>query len=339
MNIKLFCSLIVWICLFDHSISVAVEQTIPVDRFINKMVHKHNFDIVKLKKLFQYVDIKKSIINAINKPAEGLPWYKYRKIFITESRINSGLKFWQKHAETLAYVESNYSVAAEIIVAVIGIETQYGGNVGNYRVIDALSTLSFAYPKRSKFFIRELENFLILCREEKINPLNPIGSYAGAMGIPQFMPSSYRAYAVDFENDNKKDIWSNPNDAIASVANYFAKHHWKKNGDIAFLVQAQGDSYKQALTKGLTPDFSWIRLRELSVSSSEKSIKDTEKVKLLVYQQEQGHDLWIGLHNFRVITRYNNSSMYAMAVYQLSEAINKKKQKTVVKNKTQKANN
>jgi membrane-bound lytic murein transglycosylase B len=242
---------------------------------------------------------------------------------MTDKRIKGGVTFWQENEVALSEVESKTGVPAEIIVAIIGVETQYGENTGHYRVIDALSTLGFAYPKRSQFFLDELENFLILCREEKMDPLEPTGSYAGAMGIPQFMPSSYRAYAADFENDKKRDIWNNPADAIASVANYFIKHNWQKGGDVAFQVTAEGDAYQQALTKGLKPDLKWLDLQALSVSS-QQALKQDEMVKLLSYQQVEESDLWVGLHNFYVITRYNHSSLYAMAVYQLSVAINEK---------------
>ena len=301
----------------------AIEETELFNGFVNTMVEKHQFDDAALKQLFQSVEIKENIIKAMERPAEGLPWYKYRKIFMTDKRILGGVTFWQENEVALLEVESKTGVPAEIIVAIIGVETQYGGNTGHHRVIDALSTLGFAYPKRSQFFLGELESFLILCREEKMNPLEPTGSYAGAMGIPQFMPSSYRAYAADFENDKKRDIWNNPADAIASVANYFIKHNWQKGGDVAFPVTTEGDTYQQALTEGLKPDLKWLDLQALSVSS-QQTLKQDEIVKLLSYQQEEQNDLWVGLHNFYVITRYNHSSLYAMAVYQLSQAVAEK---------------
>ena len=298
----------------------AVEETELFKEFINKMSSKHQFDAAQIKTLFKSVDIKQSIIKTMGRPAEGLPWYKYRKIFMTDSRIKGGVKFWQDNEEILAKVEAEYGVLAEIIVAIIGVETRYGGHTGHHRVIDALSTLGFAYPKRSRFFLSELENFLILCREEKMDPLKPTGSYAGAMGIPQFMPSSFRAYAADFEKDGKRDIWQNPADAIASVANYFVKHHWRKNNAITFPVSAKGESFQQVLSKGLKPDKKWAALQALSITSKQP-INADESVKLLAYKQEKHSDLWVGLHNFYVITRYNHSPLYAMAVYQLSEAI------------------
>lgn len=303
----------------------AIEETEIFSDFVNVMVEKHQFDAAEIKQLFQSVEIKQNIIDTMERPAEGLPWHKYRKIFMRDSRIEGGVKFWQENEVVLSDVELKTGVPAEIMVAIIGVETLYGENTGHHRVIDALSTLGFAYPKRSKFFLGELESFLILCREEKMNPLDPTGSYAGAMGIPQFMPSSYRAYAADFEDDEKRDIWNNPADAIASVANYFVKHHWRKGEAITFPVVAEGDAYQQALTKGLKPDISWAELELLSIKS-EQALNADEVVKLLAYEQETGNDLWVGLQNFYVITRYNHSPLYAMAVYQLSDAIYKQKQ-------------
>lgn len=308
--------------IFSANTLAAIEETELFKQFVNNMVSKHQFDEAELKRLFQAVDIKDNIIKTMNRPAEGMPWYKYRKIFMTEKRIKGGVKFWQENQKTLSAVEAKYGVPAHIITAIIGVETQYGGNTGHHRVIDALSTLGFNYPKRSKFFLSELENFLILCREEKMNPLEPTGSYAGAMGIPQFMPSSYRAYAADFEEDAKRDIWNNHADAIASVANYFLEHRWKKGESVVFAVKAEGDGFQKALTKGLKPDIKWADLQAMKVSS-EQSLPADEMLKLLSYTQEKGADLWVALDNFYVITRYNHSPLYAMAVFQLSEAIAK----------------
>jgi membrane-bound lytic murein transglycosylase B len=303
----------------------AIEETELFNHFIDKMVAEHQFNATDLKQLFKSVDIKENIIKTMTRPAEGLPWHKYRKIFMVDKRIKGGVKFWQENEATLLAVEEKYGVPAEIITAIIGVETLYGGNAGNHRVIDALSTLAFAYPKRSKFFTAELENFLILCREEEMNPLDPTGSYAGAMGIPQFMPSSYRHYAADFEGDGKRDIWNNSADAIASVANYFIKHHWHKDEFVAFPVKANGKAFQKVLSKGLKPDVDWVDLQAIDVDAVQL-IKPAEKVKLLAYQQLKGDDLWVGLHNFYVITRYNHSALYGMAVHQLSRAIYQQRQ-------------
>ncbi len=325
-SLLLYCSLFTSLNAF-----AAIVETELFNNFVQNMVEKHQFDRTELLQLFESVDIKKNIIKTMKRPAEGMPWYKYRKIFMTESRIKKGVTFWQENENVLLKVESTTGVPAEIIVAIIGVETQYGGNTGHHRVIDALATLGFTYPKRSQFFLAELESFLLLCREEQMNPLEPTGSYAGAMGIPQFMPSSYRAYAVDFENDEKRDIWNNPADAIASVANYFVKHQWLTKQGIVFPVTAEGENYQKGLTKGLKPDIKWADLLSLSVNS-QQPLKASEKVKLLAYQQQEKEDLWVGLHNFYVITRYNHSPLYAMAIYQLSDAIFKQKQLSVSEN-------
>ncbi len=297
-----------------------IKDQVAVDKFINIMVTQHQFERTKLETLFKSVEIKSHIIEAIQRPAEGISWYKYRKIFIQKKRIQDGVKFWKKNQQSLSAMQQQYGLPEEIMVAIIGVETFYGTRTGGHRVIDALATLGFAYPKRSKFFLSELEHFLLLCREEKMSPLEPVGSYAGAMGIPQFMPSSYRHYAADFDGDAKRDIWNNPADAIASVAHYFAKHHWQPGEAIAFPVTAIGEQYKKVLTKGLKPDTSVAQLKKYKLQIPAQ-VPANEKVKLLSFEQKTGNDLWIGLENFYVITRYNHSSLYAMAVFQLSQAI------------------
>jgi len=191
-------------------------------------------------------------------------------------------------------------------------------------VIDALATSGFAYPSHSEIFLQELESYLLLSREEHLDPLIPMGSYAGAMGLPQFMPSSYRAYAKDFDHDQKRDIWRNSADAIASVANYFVANQWLRGDSIAFQVHAIGDAYRKALSKGVKPDMSVGQLQHLGIDTPSQ-LGVSEKVKLLSFPMLNQDQLWIGLHNFYVITRYNHSPLYAMAVYQLSQAIRDKK--------------
>ena len=248
---------------------------------------------------------------------------------MTDSRINGGLKFWKENQPALTVVEKQTGVPPEIIIAILGVETSYGQKTGSYRVIDALSTLAFAYPPRSQFFLSELESYLLLCREERVSPLIPMGSYAGAMGMPQFMPSSYRAYAVDFDHDGHRDIWHSTSDVIASVANYFVKHQWQVGQLVVIPVKATDDSYKIGLTKELKPDLRVDQLESLNLIIS-RSLPFSTKVKLLAFEQEafgqkSGEELWVGLDNFYVITRYNHSPLYAMAVYQLSQAILNKK--------------
>jgi len=311
---------IVFLVLTGSVVRAETPDQARLNQFVHKMVNTYHFKQKPLMQLFAQVDIKQSILDTMTRPAEGMPWYKYRKIFMREARIQGGVKFWQENQQVLANTRKRYGVPEEIIVAIIGVETLYGERMGGHRVIDALSTLAFAYPKRSQFFARELEQFLLLCREEKISPLEPMGSYAGAMGMPQFMPSSYRYYAVDYEGDKKRDIWKNSADTIASIANYFSLHHWKRGKPIAFPVKAIGGQYKKALTKGLKPDFTVQQLRDLNIQLP-TLLKGGEKVKLLSFEQEASHDLWVGLDNFYVITRYNHSPLYAMAVFQLSAAI------------------
>jgi membrane-bound lytic murein transglycosylase B len=295
-----------------------------MNSFIDRMVATRHYNKAELNTLFQAVEIKNDIIKKISSPAEGMPWYKYRKIFMTEARINAGVKFWQDNTQALSKAEQQYGVPAQIIVAILGVETFYGQKTGNYRVIDALSTLAFAYPPRSQFFSSELENFLVLCKKEHLDPLNPTGSYAGAMGMPQFMPSSFLSYAIDFNHDGHADIWHTPNDAIASIGNYLTEHHWQKNQAIAVPITAQNDAYKTKLSKDLKPELRIAELESLNLTTSKALPLDTE-VKLLSFEQPQGNELWAGLNNFYVITRYNHSPLYAMAVFQLSESILNKK--------------
>lgn len=288
--------------------------------FMQSMHENHHFDLDYLDDVLQSAVIKQDILKRIQSPAESLPWYKYRKIFLTEARIKSGVEFWQIHADTLAAVERQYGVPAEIIIAILGIETLYGQKTGNHRIIDALSTLAFAYPPRSRFFSQELENFFLLCREENLDPLIPTGSYAGAMGMPQFMPSSYRSYAADFDQDGRRDIWHNPKDVIASIARYFVEHGWQRSQAIAFSAKASDFKYKSLLRASLKPDLRLDELKSAQVEISGQLPLDSQ-VQLLAFDQENGDELWVGLHNFYVITRYNHSALYAMAVFQLSEAL------------------
>lgn len=317
------------LCLLLTACTGNIKDSESYPAFINKMVTTHQFDAAKLEELFQTVEIKEDILERISSPAESMPWYKYRKIFMTDARIYGGVAFWQENEPTLTAVEQQAGVPAEIIIAILGVETFYGKKTGNYRVIDALSTLAFAYPPRSPFFLGELESFLLLCRNEHLNPMEPTGSYAGAMGMPQFMPSSFNNYAVDFDNDGRRDIWHNKSDVIASVANYFVKHQWQPGQTIALPVSATGERYKTALTKDLKPDLRLAGLESLNLKLSIPLPLNT-KVKLLAFEQETsgqkpGEELWAGLDNFYVITRYNHSPLYAMAVYQLSQAILNKK--------------
>lgn len=292
-----------------------------VDGFIDKMVEKHQFSESELQQIFDKVEVKESILKAISRPAEkSKPWYDYRKIFITDKRIQGGVEFWQQHTEELAQAEKEFGVPAEIIIAILGVETRYGGNVGHYRVIDALSTLAFRYPPRSKFFTSELEHFLVLTREESMSRLKPVGSYAGAMGLGQFMPSSYRAYSVDFDQDGKRDIWTNRTDAIGSIANYLGRHGWVAGESIAHKTQLDKERPESLLKKGTKPSLTREQLSEAGFNLNSLPEK-ADNLAVISLTQPEGEEYWLTRQNFYSITRYNHSRMYAMAVTQLAEAI------------------
>ena len=302
---------------FAHADMLEKEE---VRIFMTEMVSKHGFAFEQLNSLFEQAEISSTVLEAISRPAEDMPWYKYRRIFIRGDRIRLGVEFLEEHREILMAVEKTYGVPVEIIVAIIGVETRFGRNAGNYKVINSLATLAFNYPKRSKYFRSELEQFLLLTREQKLEPLAAKGSYAGAMGIPQFMPSSYRAYAVDYDKDGFIDIWNNPADAIGSVANYLKVHGWQPDESITCQVTAKSEKYKEILTTGLKPDMKILELLDYGITAK-FNLKFDNKAKLLNYELENGNELWLGFDNFYVITRYNHSALYAMAVYQLSQEI------------------
>ncbi len=312
------------------SISAAnYSQRNDVKEFINDMVKKHGFDHNQLVYWMKGVKQQKTAIDAIARPAEGKPWKKYRPIFITSKRISKGVKFWKEHAQTLAKAEQRYGVPAEIIVAIIGVETFYGKRSGNYPVLDALTTLGFDYPienttekrrnAREKFFRKELKEFLLMTREEKVDPRTLKGSYAGAMGMPQFISSSFREYAVDFDGDGKRDLWNNTEDAIGSVANYFKRHGWKKGQSIIHRASVNKGAEKLA-SKKMRPHKDIASYKQLGVKPL-NPVNNEEMATLLKLDGNRGMEYWLGLNNFYVITRYNHSPLYAMAVYQLGHAI------------------
>lgn len=292
------------------------------DPFIKEMSAEFGFVGESLQELFSQAERKQAILDAISRPAERVKlWKEYRPIFITQSRLDKGLEFWKKNAEALQRAEQEYGVPAEVIVAIIGVETIYGGNTGSYRVIDALSTLAFDYPPRAPFFRQQLKEYLLLTREEQVDPLSLKGSYAGAMGLPQFMPGSFRAYAVDFDDDGHIDIWQNPTDAVGSVANYFIKHGWKPGQKV--VVRADVNNVKtaeQGLSDSLDPKITVQALQNLSWTPREP-LELGRKVTAFRLDADAGSEYWIGLENFQAITRYNRSVMYAMAVNELAEQL------------------
>ena len=294
-----------------------------IQAFIENMTTKHNYDKKELSNILLNSISQEKILSAISRPAEKmLTWNEYRNIFLKKERINAGAKFWKEHQITLNKISEQTGVNIEILVGIIGVETYFGRITGGYRVIDALTTLAFDYPKRSPFFTKELEAFLLLTKEEKMDPFDATGSYAGAMGSPQFMPSSYRAYAVDSDGDGKRDIWNNWSDVIGSIANYFIAHGWQKDNEVIVpvfesgIIAAEGITIKNGLKA--TETITSLKSRGISFDTN---MKQNHPAELLHLEQKNSNDYWVAMHNFFVITKYNHSIMYGLAVHQLGQEI------------------
>jgi len=314
--------LIVLLTLFAGQTLAAGYTTHPgYAAFEARMIDEHGFTRDELRRWFDSAERKDGILEAIARPAEKrLSWGEYRKLFITQSRIDGGIAFWRENAASLARAKETYGVSPEVVVAIIGVETRYGDNMGSYRVIDALSTLAFDYPPRSTFFSGELEQFLVMAREQGFDPLALRGSYAGAMGMGQFIPSSFRAYAVDFDGDGHADIWTSRADAIGSVANYFDKHGWEHGAGVVVPAHPVAQVDASRMNPGLEPNVPAGELAALGVAPA-APLPATEAVLPLMLEGEDGTEYWLGLRNFYVITRYNRSPLYAMAVNELSQQI------------------
>ena len=287
-----------------------------IHQFIDELVAKHQFGRGELEDVFAHAQHRPDVIEAISRPATIKPWSEYRVAFVNRKRVKLGLEFWNKYRQTLRRAERKYGVPQEIIVAVIGVETIYGQNAGNFLVLDALTTLAFDYPCRADFFRSELENYLLLAREQQFDLLAIRGSYAGALGIPQFMPGSYRNYAVDFNGNHKIDLLREDRDAIGSVANYLQGYGWIKSEPVAARAKIDGelpaDEIKNPRTlaewaaAGVTPDVNFDQ---------------GKAARLMDFTIEEGKGYWLAFNNFEVITRYNNSDFYAMSVLQLAEEL------------------
>jgi membrane-bound lytic murein transglycosylase B len=290
-------------------------------QFVNAMAEQHGFDSAQLTRQLQQAQHRPSIIKAMSRPAEALPWHQYREIFLQPERIAAGKHFMRQHREVLQRAQQSYGVPPHIITAIIGVETLYGKNTGSYGVMEALRTLAFGYPRRAEFFRSELEHYLLMARDEGLSPLEPKGSYAGAMGMPQFMPSSFRSYAVDFDGDGSKDLWNSHADVIGSVANYLARHGWKSDAPVALKLPGKPRGLQPGNKRGQIPD---IALGSITAASAElpPAAAAPSKAALLEFEQPDHREYWFGFHNFYVITRYNHSNLYAMAVYQLAQAVN-----------------
>ncbi|AKS40620.1 lytic murein transglycosylase B [Wenzhouxiangella marina] len=313
------------VCLFLSSLCLSVstlhaEEPHPgAEAFVESVVAEHGLDPEAVRAVLAEARYQQSIIDAITRPAESKPWYEYRPIFMTEARIGGGAEFWRANQALVEQVASTHGVPAEIILAIVGVETNYGMITGRYRVIDALATLGFYYPRRAEFFASELGHFLRLAQEEDLPVTEVLGSYAGAMGIGQFIPSSYRAYAVDFDDSGHRDLWRSLPDALGSVANYLAVHGWQAGQPIVLPVEAVPDGLEVDFSTRLDHDLA--ELAAMGIEFDQAGLPDTARATLVELETRNGPEYWIGLNNFYVITRYNRSPLYAMAVTQLSEAI------------------
>ncbi|MBW5290283.1 MAG: Membrane-bound lytic murein transglycosylase B precursor [Candidatus Ruthia sp. Asou_11_S2] len=309
--------------------SPIVAKTLPATNFqathdfINRMVKNHQFNKDELLFIFSKIELTLADKNQKTKKPKNqktMSWDKYKGLFITEQRIKDGINFWQDNLTTLKCAESKYNVPAEIIVAILGIETNYGNKKGTHPTLETLAKRAFGNYRRKKFYQKELKEFLLMSRENVIPPLSIQGSYAGAMGYPQFIASSYRYYAVDFNHDGKIDLFSNPIDAIGSIANYFDQHQWHDGGEFARPITLQLNHLKHARLSTNKPkkNTQYWRNKGLDIH---QDIKNKTKLAFISLPQDEINETWLTFWNFYVLTRYNHDNRYAMAAYQLSNKL------------------
>jgi len=293
-------------------------------RLIDKLVRRQGFKRAYLQGILARVERQQWVLDYLNRPKAKRStrptgaWTRYRAKFITPDNISKGIGFWRRYDKVLRRAQVRYGVPPEYVVAIIGVETRYGGYMGKHRVIDSLATLAFDYPRRSEFFTGELESFLIMARDEGLDPFAPKGSYAGAMGLGQFMPSSFHCWAVDFDGNGRRDLW-NPIDAIGSVANYFGSHGWRKGKPVVVRASAS-DTGVGAMKTGFNTSYGLAALQRHGITVP-AGLDGRARVSLIKLDAAGGYEYWLGLKNFYVITRYNHSSYYAMAVHQFAIAV------------------
>jgi membrane-bound lytic murein transglycosylase B len=290
------------------------------EAFIEEMVVRHQFDRDVLRATFSQVRVQQQVLGAMHSQSRPRPWFEYRPAFVNRPRIAGGVRFWQDHAAALERAREQFGVPPELVVATIAAETLFGKMMGTHPVLDSLATLAFEFPKRAEFFRGELEQFLLLARELSIDPAQPRGSFAGAMGIPQFMPTSYRKYAVDFDGDGRIDLFRSASDAIGSVANYYRVFGWVTGGPVAVRVSAPAELAEAQAKLGIRPHTTVGTLREQGfVPATEVDAALPAMVFPLV--MKEGTEYWLGFDNFVVITRYNRAIHYAMSVFELAREI------------------
>ena len=296
-------------------------QRPEIVEFVNEVVSRDGLNRKDVRALLKEAQPQPKILETMNRPIEKVaPWWEYRNHFLTPERIREGTSFWLDHKNTLEQISAQYQVPSEYLVAILGVETRYGRQTGHYRVLDALATLAFDYPPRHSYFREELKQFLLLAKENQLDPLTATGSYAGAMGAPQFMPSSYRRYAVNVHTDRRRDLWGDWDDILASVANYLREFGWTAGGPVLAETRLEPDPSFQIEPHNLELDQTVESLGAHGVKV-EMSVPADTPVVLISAEQRDGPAYRVGFHNFYVITRYNASARYAMAVYELAQAV------------------
>jgi len=299
------------------------EKRKDVKEFIAEMVSKHKFTSRQLTRVFAQAQYQPTIVRAMDQGPESAlaSWQAYRANFVRPDRIEAGAQFWSRNADALKRAAAEYGVAEEIIVGIIGVETTFGRNIGTYRVIDALSTLAFDYPKRSAYFRGELEHYLVFARDQKIDPLRVKGSYAGAIGIPQFMPGSYRRFAVDFDGDGQINLATSPTDAIGSIGNFLKSHGWARGEPAAYGAEVSGDAWRKLAETGVAPLHRFADLSGYGVKPVKTLPADTLCALVELETPGQPPEVRVTLQNFFVLTRYNRSNLYAAAVLDLAAEV------------------
>ena len=302
-----------------------------VRAFIDEMAVEHNYDRFALQRALATVRFQPQVVAAMDRPLLEPPkWHDYALPFLARERVDGGVAWWNAHASDLARAEERYGVPGEVIVAIVGVETFYGRNTGKHRALDALATLAFDYPRRAAFFRGELKQFLLLAREQGVAPQAPKGSFAGALGVPQFMPGSYRNFAVDFDGNGRIDLWTSPADIVGSVANFLARHDWQP-GQPVLLPAAIAPDNRDAVLRRLDGGISERRALDAWAADGVTAMAEppdlaTDPVGLLLLEErapggEESASYWIACQNFYVLTRYNKSRLYAAAVWELAKAI------------------
>jgi membrane-bound lytic murein transglycosylase B len=306
-------------------------QRAEIESFIGHMVRTHGFDARELHAMFAQVRPSQGVQRAIAAPSTAKPWHEFRPLFVDQSRIDNGVRFWDTHADLLTNARTEFGVPEAIVVSIVGIETRYGRFTGSFRIVEALSTLAFDTQNRPDYFRQELEQFLLLAREQGWDALAVTGSYAGAMGLPQFMPSSYRRYAIDFNKDGKVDLWRDPADVIGSVASYLRQFGWKDGTPVVLPARVETPEVQGLLDLGLKPSLDLAQWRMRGVEAMNEA-PATLTAALFRLDLVGGAEYWLGLDNFYALLQYNRSRNYAMAVHDLAREITRERERLAATN-------